>query len=87
MDVHKEKIQSDGSIYRLELIIVVRGDLQNKEIIGDTWYITASTRNLKYFLEYEYNNKSRVQKLYFVGEFLHANVKHRFCVKLDSRYG
>ena len=29
MDVYKAKIQSDGSIDKLKLIIVVRGDLQN----------------------------------------------------------
>ena len=30
MDVYKAKIQSDGSLEKLKLIIVVRGDLQNK---------------------------------------------------------
>ena len=30
MDVYKAKIQSDGSIYKLKLSIVVRGDLHNK---------------------------------------------------------
>ena len=30
MDVYKAKIQSDGSLDKLKLIIVVRGDLQNK---------------------------------------------------------
>ena len=37
MDVYKSKIQSDGSLDKLKLIIVVRGDFQNKEMIGDTW--------------------------------------------------
>ena len=37
MDVYKAKIQSDGSLDKLKLRIVVRGDLQNKEMIGDTW--------------------------------------------------
>ena len=36
MDVYKAKIQSDGSLDKLKLRIVVRGDLQNKEMIGDT---------------------------------------------------
>ena len=31
MDVYKDKIQSDGSLDKLKMIIVVRGDLQNKE--------------------------------------------------------
>ena len=30
MDVYKAKIQSDGSIYKLKLRIVGRGDMQNK---------------------------------------------------------
>ena len=33
MDIYKENIQSDGSIEKLKLRIVVRGYLQNKEII------------------------------------------------------
>ena len=30
MDVYKAKIQSDGSLDKLKLILVVRGDLQKK---------------------------------------------------------
>ena len=45
MDVYKAKIQSDGSLEKLNLRIVVRGDLQNKEMIGDTWSPTASMRH------------------------------------------
>ena len=37
MDVYKTNIQSDGSLDKLKLRIVVRGDLYNKEIVGDTW--------------------------------------------------
>ena len=44
------KNQSDGSLDKVKLRIVVRGDLQNKELFGDTWSPTASMRNLKYFL-------------------------------------
>ena len=50
MDVYKAKIQSDGSLGNIKLIIVVRRYLQNKEIVGDTWSPTASMRTLKYFL-------------------------------------
>ena len=35
----------------LKLIIVVRGDFQNKEIIGYTWDPTASIRNLNMFYQ------------------------------------
>ena len=45
------KKQSDGSLNKLKLRIIVRGDLNNKKMIGDTWDPTVSTRNLKYFLE------------------------------------
>ena len=37
MDVYKANIQSDGSLDKLKFRIVVIGDLQNKEIVGDTW--------------------------------------------------
>ena len=37
MDVYKAKIQSDGGLNKLKLRIVVRGDLQNKDMIRDTW--------------------------------------------------
>ena len=47
MVIYKARIQSDGSLDTLKLRIVVRGYLQNKEIIGDTWYPTASMRTQK----------------------------------------
>ena len=50
MDVYKAKIQSDGSLDKLKLRILVRGDFQNKEMVGDTWSPTASMKTLKYFL-------------------------------------
>ena len=52
MDVYKAKIQSDGSLDKLKLIIIVRRYLQNKELVEDTWSSTAFMRTLKYFLEY-----------------------------------
>ena len=33
MDVYKSKVQSDGSIDKLKLRIVVRGDMKNKELV------------------------------------------------------
>ena len=50
MDVYKAKIQYYGSLDKIKLRIVVRGDLHNKELVGDTWSPTASTRTMKYFL-------------------------------------
>ena len=49
VDVYKAKIQSDGILDKLNLRIVVRGYLQNKEPVGDTWSPTACMGTLKYF--------------------------------------
>ena len=67
MGVHKEKNQSDGILDKLKLKIVVRGDLQDTESVGDTWSPTASMRTLKYFLADVIKHKVRVNKLYFIG--------------------
>ena len=86
MDVYKAKIQSDGCVDKLNLIIVVLGDLQNKEMVGDTWSPTAFMRTLKYFLADAAKHKSRVYQLDFIGALLQAKVKKRVFVKLDMRY-
>ena len=44
VDVYKAKVRSDGSLDKLKLIIVVRWDLYNKELVGDTWSPTSSMR-------------------------------------------
>ena len=81
------KNQSDGSLDKLKLRIMVRGDLQNKEVVGDTWSPTASMRTLKYFLADAAKHKARVHQLDFIRAFLQAKVKNRVLVNLDSRYG
>ena len=63
MDVYKAKIKYDGSLDKLKLRIVVRGDMQNREMVGDTWSQTASMRNMKYFLADTTKNKSRIHQL------------------------
>ena len=83
MDVYKENIQYDGSLDKLKLIIVVRRDLQNKKMVGDTWSPTASMRSLKYFLADAAKHKARVHQLYFIGAFLQAKVNNKVFVKLD----
>ena len=67
MDVYKENIQYDGSLDKLKLIIVVREGFQNNEMPGETWYTTASTRTLKYFLADYSRKNSRVNQLDFIG--------------------
>ena len=70
----KAKIQSDRSLDKLKLRILVRGDMQNKELVGDTWSPTASMSTLKYFLEYAANHKGRVHQLDFIGSFLQRKI-------------
>ena len=86
MDVYKANIQSDGSLDKLKLIIVVRRDLQNKKMVVDTWSPIASMRNVKYFLADAAKHKSRFHQLHFIVAFLQAKVKNRVFVKLDMRY-
>ena len=86
MDVYKAKIKSDGSLDKLKLINVFRGDLLNKELVGDTWSPKSSMRTLKYFLADATKHKARVHQLDFIGAFLQAKVKNRVFVNLDSRY-
>ena len=50
MDVYKAKIQSDVSFKKLKIIIVVKEDLHNKEMVGNTWDPKVSMSNLKFFL-------------------------------------
>ena len=82
----KQKIQSDGSLDKLKLRIMARGDLQNKDLIGYNWSPIYCMRTLKYFLAYNVKHKARVHQLYFIGAFLQEKVKNRVFVKLDSRY-
>ena len=46
MDVYKAKTQFDVSLDKLKLRIMVRGYMQNKELVGDTWSPTASIRTV-----------------------------------------
>ena len=86
MGVYKAKTQSYGSLDKLNLRIVVRGDLKNKELVGNTWSPTASMRTLRQFLADAVKQKEIVHQLYFIGEFLQEKVKNRVFVKLESRY-
>ena len=56
---------------------MVRGDLQNKDMVGDTWSPTAVMRTLKYFLADADKHKARVHQLDFIGALFQAKVKNR----------
>ena len=62
MGVYKDKTQFYGSLDNIKFIILVRGDIQNKEFVGDTWSPIASMSTLKYFLEDAIKHKSRVNQ-------------------------
>ena len=52
--------------------ILVRGYLQNKELVVDTWLPKAFMKTLKYFLADAPKHKSRVRQLDFIGALLQA---------------
>ena len=86
MDIYKAKIQYDGSLDKLMLIIVVRGDPQNKDWIGYNWLQTASKKTLKYYLSDSAKYKVRVHQLDFMGSFLQAKLKNRVFLNMEIRY-
>ena len=67
MGVYKAKNQSDGSLDKLKLIIVVREYFQNEYLIIYTWSLTASKKTLKYFVADSIKHKARVHQLDFIG--------------------
>ena len=79
LDVYKMKIQSDGSLDKLKLRIVVREYLQNKKMVGDTWSQTSSMITLKYFLADAAKYKAIVHHFDFIGAFLQEKEKRSFC--------
>jgi hypothetical protein len=50
MEIFKVEIQNDGTLDKLKTRMVVRGDLQDKNISEDKWSPIASFRTLKMFL-------------------------------------
>ena len=86
MDVYKAKMQSDESLNKLKLRILVRGDLKNKKLVGDTWSPTASMSTLKDLLADATKHKARVHQLDFIGAFFQAKVKNGVFVNFDIRY-
>ena len=86
MDVYKSKNQSDGSLDNLMMRIVVKGDLQNKELVGYTWSPTAFMITLRYSLANGTKHKARAHQLDFIGAFLQETFENRVFVKMDIRY-
>jgi hypothetical protein len=82
MEIFKVKVKSDGSLDKLKTRLVVRGDLQDKNITEDKWSPTASFWSLKMFLTHASRLKVRVRPLDFVGAFLQAKMRTRMFVTM-----
>ena len=78
------KIQSNGRLDKLKLRILVRRDLQNKELVGDTCSPTSSMRTLKYFLVDAANHKKIVHQLYVIGALLQGKGNNRQVFKVGQ---
>jgi hypothetical protein len=87
MEIFKVKIKSDGSLDKLKTRLVVRGDLQDKNITEDKWSPTASFQSLKMFLGHASQLKARVKQLDFVGAFLQAKMRTRMFVIIPKIFG
>jgi hypothetical protein len=87
MEIFKVKIKSDGSLDKLKTRLVVRGDLQDKNITEDKWSPTASFRSLKMFLAHASRLKAWVKQLDFVGAFLQAKMHTRMFVTIPKIFG
>jgi hypothetical protein len=87
METSKVKAKSDGSLDKLKTRLVVRGDLQDKNITEDKWSPTASFRSLKMFLAHASRLKARVKQLDFIGAFLQAKMRSRMFVTIPKIFG
>jgi hypothetical protein len=87
METFKVKVKSNGALDKLKCRLVVRGDLQDKNITEDKWSPTASFCSLKMFLAHTSKTKARVKQLDFVGAFLQAKMRTRMFVTIPQIYG
>ena len=83
MDSYKENIQPDGSLDKLKLRIVVRGDLQNnwRHLVTNSLH-----EDFGILLGIFCQAQGKSESVVFIGALLQAKVKNWVFVKLDSRY-
>jgi hypothetical protein len=87
MEIFKVKVKRDGSLDKLKTWLVVRGDLQDKNITEDKWSPTASFQSIKMFLAHASWLKTHVKQLDFVGAFLQAKMRTRMFVTIPKIFG
>jgi hypothetical protein len=87
MEIFKVKVKSNGLLDKLKTRLVVRGDLQDKNITKDKWSPSASFYSLKMFLAHTCKLKAWVKELDFVGAFLQAKMHTRMFVTIPKIFG
>jgi len=87
MEIFKVKMKSDGSLNKLKTRLVLRGDLQNGQLLENKWSPTASFGSLKMFMVHAGHLKCRVKQLDFIGAFLQANTRSRIFVTIPAIFG
>jgi hypothetical protein len=87
MEIFKVKVKSDGSLDKLKTRLVVRGDLQDKNITEDKWSPTALFHSFKMFLVHACKLKAQVKQLDFVGAFLQAKMQTHMFVTILKIFG
>jgi len=87
MEAFKIKVKNNGSLDKFKMRLVVRGDLQDKNVKEDKWSPTASFHSLKMFLAHACRIKARVKQLDFIGAFLQAKMRTRMFMMIPKIYG
>jgi len=87
MEIFKVKVKSNGSLDKLKTRLVIRGDLQNGQLLEDKWSPTASFCSLKMFMAHAARLKCQVKQLDLIGAFLQANTRSRIFVTIPSIFG
>jgi hypothetical protein len=87
METFKVKVISDRSLDKLKAQLVVRGDLQDKNITEDKWSPTTSFCCLEMFLGHASRIKAHVKQLDLIIAFLQAKMRTRMFITILKIYG
>ena len=87
MEDLRVKILEDGSLDKLKVRIVVRGDIQRRfQDSVNNWSPTASHRSFKLFLANATKYKCRIKQLDFVGAYLQAKMQSDVWICIPKYY-
>ena len=85
MVVFKAKVTSKGTLDKLKVRIVARGDMMAKEE-EDTWSGCVAARTVKVFLANAAKYRRPVKQMDFIGAFLQALARGRLWIQLPPEY-